>query len=116
MQFFQKKFAITTVIGNQTKIRKLWVHLDYDHMFISLTSKYGKFLPQSNIFLVNNNLLSIKFEICLPFSKWVKYEILVSKYGHLILPEAFQDQVNPDIDFTDEAVVHCDVPVVKRLL
>ena len=56
------------------------------------------------------------FEICLPFSKWLKNEILVSKYGHLMLPEAFQDQVNPDIDFTDEAVVQCDVSAVKRLL
>ena len=56
------------------------------------------------------------FETCLLFSKWVKYEILVSKYGHLVLPEAFQDQVNPDIGFTDEAVVQCDVPFVKRLL
>ena len=56
------------------------------------------------------------FEIFLPFPKWVKYEILVSKYGHLMQPEASPDNVTPDIDFTDEAVVRCDVSVVKRLL
>ena len=56
------------------------------------------------------------FEICLLFLKWVQYEILVSNYEHLMLPEAFPDQVTPDIDFTDEAVVQCDFPVVKRLL
>ena len=33
-----------------------------------------------------------------------------------MLPEAFPDQVTPDIDFTDESVVQCDFPVVKRLL
>ena len=33
-----------------------------------------------------------------------------------MLTEAFQDQVNPGIDFTDEAVVQWDVPVVKRFL
>ena len=43
-------------------------------------------------------------------------EIMVSKYGHLMLPGAFLDRVTPDIDLTDEAVVQCDVPVVKMLL
>ena len=33
-----------------------------------------------------------------------------------MLPEAFPDKVTPDIDFTDEAGVHCDVPVIKILL
>ena len=42
---------------------------------------------------------------------------MVSKYGHLMLPSgAFPDKVTPDIDFTDETVVQCDVPVVKILL
>ena len=41
---------------------------------------------------------------------------MVSKYGHLMLPGTFTDKVIPDIDFTDEAVVQCDVPVVKILL
>ena len=43
-------------------------------------------------------------------------EIMVSKYGHLMLPGTFLDRVTPDIDLTDEAVVQCDVPVVKMLL
>ena len=42
---------------------------------------------------------------------------MVSKYGHLMLPSgAFPDKVTIDTDFTDEAVVQCDVPVVKILL
>ena len=43
-------------------------------------------------------------------------EIMVSKYGHLmLLSGAFPDKVTPDIDFTDETVVQCDVPVAKTL-
>ena len=30
-------------------------------------------------------------------------------------PEAFPDKVTPDIDFTDDVVVPCDVPDVKIL-
>ena len=48
------------------------------------------------------------------FSKVSK--IMVSKYGHLMLPGAFPDKITPDIDFTDEAVVQCDIPVIKILL
>ena len=40
---------------------------------------------------------------------------MASKYRYLILPGAFPDKVAPDIDFTDEAVVQCDNPVVKIL-
>ena len=40
----------------------------------------------------------------------------MSKYGHLMLPGAFPGKVTPDIDFIDEAVVQCYVPVVKILL
>ena len=36
----------------------------------------------------------------------------LAKYGHLTLPGTVPDKVIPDIDFADEAVVHCDVPVV----
>ena len=32
------------------------------------------------------------------------------------LPGAFSDKVTPDIDFTDEAVVQFDAPVVRILL
>ena len=42
--------------------------------------------------------------------------IMVSEYGNLMLPRAFPDKVIPDIDFTDEAVVQCDKPIVKTLL
>ena len=41
---------------------------------------------------------------------------MVSKYGDLMLPETFPDKVIPHIDFTDEAVVRFDIPVVTRLL
>ena len=43
-------------------------------------------------------------------------QIMVSKYGHLMLPGVFPDKVTTDIDFTDEAVVQSDVLVVKVLL
>ena len=41
---------------------------------------------------------------------------MVLKYEHLMLPGAFPDEVTPVIDFTDEAVVQCDIPVIKILL
>ena len=37
------------------------------------------------------------------------------KHGHLMLPGAFPENVTPDFYFTDEAVVPCDVPVVKMI-
>ena len=44
-------------------------------------------------------------------------KIMLSKYGHLTLSSGtFPDKVTPGINFTDEAVVQCDVPVVKILL
>ena len=33
-----------------------------------------------------------------------------------MLPGTFSDNVTPDVDFTDETVVQCYVPVVKILL
>ena len=33
-----------------------------------------------------------------------------------MLPRTFSDKFSPDNGFTDEAVVQCDVPVVKILL
>ena len=33
-----------------------------------------------------------------------------------MLPGEIWDKVISDIDFTDEAVVLCDIPVVKKLL
>ena len=38
------------------------------------------------------------------------------KYRYLMLPGAFPDKVTLDIDLADEAVVQCDVPVVKILM
>ena len=59
--------------------------------------------------LLKNNFLSH-----LQFSK--VGEIIVLKYGHLMLLSGiFSDKVTPVIDFADEAVVQCDVPVVKTL-
>ena len=39
MQFFQRKFTGTSVVKIYIKMWKLWVHLDYDHLYIPLTSK-----------------------------------------------------------------------------
>ena len=41
---------------------------------------------------------------------------MLSKYGHLMLPGSFPDKDIPGTDFTDEAVVLSDVPVIKVLL
>ena len=59
-------------------------------------------------------LAAQSFLIHLQFFKVGK--ILVSKYGHLMIPGAFPDKVPADTDFTDEAVLQCDVLVVKRIL
>ena len=40
---------------------------------------------------------------------------MVSKYWYLMLPGAFPDKITHDTDFSDEAVVQCDVPVVELL-
>ena len=41
---------------------------------------------------------------------------MVPKYGHLMPPGTFPDNITPDIDVTDEVGVHFSVPVVKILL
>ena len=43
-------------------------------------------------------------------------KIMLSKYGYLMLPGAFPDKATSDIDFIDESVVQCYVPLVKILL
>ena len=40
----------------------------------------------------------------------------MSKCGYLMLPGAFLDKVIPYIGFTDQAVVKCNVSVVKMFL
>ena len=39
---------------------ELYMHPDYDHLYIPLTSEKGKFQPQTNIYPGNNN----------PFPAW----------------------------------------------
>ena len=52
MPLFHLKFAVTIFIKVYSKMWGLWMHLDYDHFYIPLTSKQGKFQPKTIIFLV----------------------------------------------------------------
>ena len=45
-----------------------------------------------------------------------KCEMMVSKYGYLMLPGAFPVKVISDIDFKDDLVVQRVVPIVKILM
>ena len=126
MQFFQRTFAVTSITKLYTKVWELWVHPDYGDLYIPLTSR---FQPQTNVFPVNNSPFSIKHTFV-----WVRIsekknhqffwfeilfkvgEIMVLKYGHLMLPGTFADKVTSDIDFTDKDVVQCDLLGVKILL
>ena len=63
MQCFPRKFAVTSVMKINCKMKELYMHPEY----IPLTSKQGKFLPQTNIFSGNNNPFSIK-----PTVVWIK--------------------------------------------
>ena len=45
-----------------------------------------------------------------------KCEMMVSKYGYLMLPGAFPVKVISDTDFKDDLVVQCVVPIVKILM
>ena len=42
--------------------------------------------------------------------------MMVSKYGYLMLPEAFHVKVISDTDFKDDLVVQCVIPIVKILM
>ena len=55
----QRQFAVTSVIKIFSKMWELCMHPDYDH-FIPLTSKQGKFQPQTNICPGKNIPFSIK--------------------------------------------------------
>ena len=48
----------------------------------------------------------ITFWVIYNFSKW-------TKHGHVILPGALPNKVTPDIDFKYDAMVECDIQVVK---
>ena len=52
MQFFYLEFDVTSVIKIDSKMWELWMHLDYDHFYIPLTSKWGKLQPQTIFVLV----------------------------------------------------------------
>ena len=65
MQFFRWKFAVTSVY---TKICELWVHRDYDRLYIPLTS--GKLQPKTNIFPVNKNTFLIKVTVTVGQDFW----------------------------------------------
>ena len=56
----------------------------------------------------------ITFWVIYIFSKWVR--CCWNICGNLLLSGAFLDRITPHIDFIDEAVVQCYVPVVKILL
>ena len=54
---------------------------------------------------------------CLSHLQFFKVgERVMSKCGYLMLPGAFLDKVIPYIGFTDQAVVKCNVSVVKMFL
>ena len=36
---FQRKFAVDSAIKNYTKMWESWMHPDYNHLYIPLTSK-----------------------------------------------------------------------------
>ena len=44
MHFFQRKFAVTSVIRIYSKMWESCMHPDYGHLYIPLTSKKGKYL------------------------------------------------------------------------
>ena len=72
MQFLQRKFAVTSAIKIYTKMWELWVHPDYDHLYIpnngNSSHKPTYFLGITTLFLLNLTLL------CGP-SFWKKYQV-----------------------------------------
>ena len=49
MEFFLRKFAVTSVVKIYPKMWELCMYPDYDHFYIPLTSKYNKFQPKTKI-------------------------------------------------------------------
>ena len=75
MQLFERKFALNSVIKIYSKMWELCMHPDYDYLYIPLTSEKDKFQPQTNIFLGNNNPISIKpnrKKLILPIEKYFR--------------------------------------------
>ena len=63
-------------------MRKLCIYPEYNHLYIPLTSKKGKFQPQTNIFPVNSNPFSI-LSLLLCGSKNINFSGLRSRYDRL---------------------------------
>ena len=55
------------------------------------------------------------FSVCNLFTFFKIDEIIVSKYSYLALPGVFSDKIIPDIDFINEAIGQCDIPLLKIL-
>ena len=88
MQFFQRKFAVTSVMKIYTKMSELGVHPYYDHLYNPLTS--------------------------LPFSKQDSGQDSGVEIWTLDATRGISRKNYPCY-FTEESVVQCDVPVVKIL-
>ena len=94
---------------NFSGFRSLYFRLTNRKKLILPLGNYFETLKDMTMWLSPHNLLRhLQF--------FQHGEKMVSKYGYLMLPGAFTDKVTSDIDFTDEAVVQCDVPVTKIFL
>ena len=64
---------------------EFWMHPDYDPLHVPLTSKLGKFQPQTNIFPGNSNPFSIKSTVVgvKIFEKSINISDLKSHYHRL---------------------------------
>ena len=73
-------------------------------------------MPQSND-IVEREVGDIKLEQLKMMSNvpiTEKKEKNMSDNLYTNIPQAFSEKVSPDIDFTDEPVVECDVAIVKN--
>ena len=52
MQFFQRKFAVTSVMKIHTKMQELWVYPDYEHLYTPF--KPDSHLPKQILFICIN--------------------------------------------------------------
>ena len=129
MQFFQRTFAVTSVIKIYSKVSELCMHPDYDHLHIYLTSTLRQTAASNQHLSRKKKPFSIKptvvqvkisgknhqffrFEIslslALPAHNSLSHlqlfkvgKIMLLKYGHFMLPSGtFPDKVTPGIDFT----------------
>ena len=122
MQFFQRKFTVTSVIKFYSKMWELWVHPYCNHFYIlyELPNKANS-SHKPTFFSGNHNSFSVKptvawimisekgtsvFLVLNLFTFFKKDKIMVAKYQHSCYQGYFQVNL-PDIDFTNEP---CDVP------